>query len=69
VQPPIWAKLMHLESEAVLRTMLALADLGIPSLSVQDSIIVQQDNEYRARDILCERYKEVTGATPSIITH
>ena len=33
-QPPIWAKLMYLESEAVLRTMLALKDLNIPSLSV-----------------------------------
>jgi hypothetical protein len=69
VQPPIWAKLMYLESEAVLRTMLALVDLGIPSLSVQDSIIVQRDNEHRARDILSERYKEVTGATPLIIIH
>jgi hypothetical protein len=50
-EPPIWAKLMYLESEAVLRTMLALVDLGIPSLSVQDSIIVQRNNEHRARDI------------------
>jgi hypothetical protein len=32
--PPLWAKLMYLESEAILTTMLALADLGIPSLSV-----------------------------------
>jgi hypothetical protein len=68
-QPPIWAKLMYLESEAVLRTMLVLADINIPSLSVQDSIIVQRDREQRARDILLERYKEVTGATPRIITH
>jgi hypothetical protein len=68
-EPPIWARLMYLESEAVLRTMLALADLDMPSLSVQDSIIVQRDNEHRARDILSERYKEVTGATPFIITH
>jgi hypothetical protein len=42
-QPPIWARLMYLESEAVLRTMLALKDLGVPSLSVQDSIIVQRE--------------------------
>ena len=35
---------MYLEREAILTTMLALADLGIPSLSVQDSIIVPQDS-------------------------
>jgi hypothetical protein len=30
-EPPIWAKLMYLESEAVLRTMLDLANLNIPA--------------------------------------
>jgi hypothetical protein len=68
-EPPIWAKLMYLESEAVLRTMLDLADINIPSLSVQDSIIVQRDHEHRARDILSDRYKEVTGVSPCVITH
>jgi hypothetical protein len=68
-EPPIWAKLMYLESEAVLRTMLALAEINIPSLSVQDSIIVQRDHERRARDILSDRYKEITGTTPCIVIH
>lgn len=67
-QPPIWAKLMYLESEAVLRTMLALKDLGIPSLSVQDSIIVQQERGRLARETLSALYRAATGATPRITT-
>jgi hypothetical protein len=35
--PPIWARLMYLESEAIFQTMLALKDLNIPSLPVHDS--------------------------------
>jgi hypothetical protein len=66
--PPLWAKLMYLESEAVVRTMLALKDLGIPSLSVQDSIIVQQERETLARETLSTFYKVTTGATPRITT-
>jgi hypothetical protein len=68
-EPPIWARLMYLESEAVLRTMLALAEINIPSLSVQDSIIVQRDYERRARDILSDQYKVITGTTPCIVIH
>jgi hypothetical protein len=67
-QPPIWAKLMFLESEAVLKTMLTLKDLNIPSLSVHDSLIIQRDNRQRARDTLSELYKATTGATPCIVT-
>jgi hypothetical protein len=36
-EPPIWAKLMFLESEAVLKTMLALKDLNI--LAFQFTIV------------------------------
>jgi hypothetical protein len=57
---------MYLESEAILKTMLALADLGIPSLSVQDSIIVPQDTVELVRLTLCKFYEDITGATPSI---
>jgi hypothetical protein len=66
-EPPIWAKLMYLESEAMLRTMLALKDLNIPSLSVQDSIIVPRDSEKLARVTLSKFYKSMTGATPHIM--
>jgi len=67
-QPPIWAKLMYLESEAVLRTMLALKDLNIPSLSVQDGIIVPQDSMELSKDTLSRFYRATTGATPHITT-
>jgi hypothetical protein len=66
VEPPLWAKLMYLESEAILKTMLTLADLGIPSLSVQDSIIVPQDSVELARVTFCKFYEDITGATPCI---
>ena len=67
-EPPLWAKLMYLESEAILTAMLALADLGIPSLSVQDSIIVPQDSEKLAGVTLSKFYEGITGATPRITT-
>ena len=55
-EPPIWAKLMFLESQAVFRTMLALQERGIPSLSVHDSLIVQRDREHMARETLSDLY-------------
>jgi hypothetical protein len=64
VEPPLWAKLMYLESEAILKTMLALADLGIPSLSVHDSIIVPQDSVGLAKSTLSVCYRSTTGAIP-----
>jgi hypothetical protein len=64
--PPLWAKLMYLESEAILKTMLALAALGVPSLSVQDSIIVPRDTVELGRVTLCKFYEDITGATPYI---
>jgi hypothetical protein len=65
-KPPLWAKLMYLESEAILRTMLTLADLGIPSLSVQDSIIVPQDSVQLAKSTLSVCYRSTTGAIPYV---
>jgi hypothetical protein len=65
---PIWAELMFLESEAVLGTMLALKDRGIPSLSVHDSLIVQQSQAPLAEGILKEIYRFTTTATPQIET-
>jgi hypothetical protein len=59
---------MYLGSEAILTTMLALADRGIPSLSVQDSVIVPEDSEKLARVTLSKFYEGTTGATPRITT-
>jgi hypothetical protein len=66
-QPPIWARLQFLESEAVLQTMLALRAAGIPSFSVHDSLIVPRDNAELARDTLREMYSLTAGATASAV--
>jgi hypothetical protein len=66
-QPPIWARLQFLESEAVLHTMLALQEAGTPSLSVHDSLIVPRDNAELASDTLREMYKLTAGATASTV--
>jgi hypothetical protein len=65
-QPPIWAKLQFLESEAVLQTMLALQEAGTPSLSVHDSLIVPRDNAELASDTLREMYRLTAGAASSV---
>jgi hypothetical protein len=65
-RPPIWAELMYLESEAVLRTMLALKEEGVPSLSVHDSLIVPVSHEERARKMLVDIYAATTTATPQV---
>jgi hypothetical protein len=65
-RPPIWAELMYLESEALLRTMLALKEEGVPSLSVHDSLIVQKSRERLARSLLESNYTVTTSAAPHI---
>jgi hypothetical protein len=67
-KPPIWARLMYLESQALFWTMLTLKDVGVPSLSVHDSLIVQCDNEQLARATLSDAYRATTGAVANIIT-
>ena len=66
-EPPIWATLMYLESEAVLRTMLALQERGVPSLSMHDGILVPRDSETLAKATLKEHYRVATTATPYIV--
>jgi hypothetical protein len=68
-EPPIWARLMYLESEAVFQTVLALKDLNIPCLPVHDSLIIPRDKEQTARDIdiLSVLYEDATAATPHIV--
>jgi len=67
-EPPLWARLMYLESQALFGTMLALKALGIPSLSVHDSLIVRDDREKTARDTLSRLYAAATEAIPHIVT-
>jgi hypothetical protein len=57
---------MYLESEALVRTMLALKDEGVPSLSVHDSLIVQKSRERLARSLLESNYRATASATPHI---
>ena len=64
--PAAWAELMYLESEAVLRTMLALKERNIPSLSVHDSLIVPASEEETARELLEDHYHATTAGMPTI---
>jgi len=59
---------MYMESQALLRTMLALMDQGIPSFSVHDSLIAPLAKKQTAATILKELYEAVTEATPHIVT-
>jgi hypothetical protein len=64
--PPASAELMYLESEAVLRTMVALKESNIPSLSVHDRLIVPLSQDVTARELLKEHYRSTTTAIPII---
>jgi hypothetical protein len=66
LQPDAWAPLMFLESEAILTTMLALMERGIPSLSMHDSLIVPQRHATAATVLLRTSYEATTAATPFI---
>jgi hypothetical protein len=57
---------MFLESEAVIKTMIALQGRDVPSLSVHDSLIVQQSQEALATKLLAESYQAATTAIPHI---
>ncbi len=59
---------MYLESAAIWRTMFALMERGIPSLSVHDSLIVQRNHATSATDLLCSNYEIATGALPVVQT-
>jgi hypothetical protein len=67
-QTPVWARLQFVESEAVLRSMLALQAEGVPSLSVHDSLVVPLDSEQPARHALSQAYNAIAGARPYIVT-
>ncbi len=64
-----WAELMFCESEAILKTMTDLMSLGVPSLTVHDSIIVPRSRHRLTRQILEGRYFAHCGATPLLQDH
>jgi hypothetical protein len=66
VWPPLWAELMFIESDAILKTMVALKERGIPSLSVHDSLIVPEREETTARELLSSFYEATTTTKPVI---
>jgi hypothetical protein len=64
-----WADLMYAESEALVRTMLALMrEHRVPSLTVHDSLIVPASKEKLAQWQLSRSYKATTGVLPILKT-
>jgi hypothetical protein len=64
--PRLWAKLMKLESSAIVATLSDLMAKGIPALPVHDSIIVPAQFEPQAIMALDRHWAEVTGARPAL---
>ena len=64
--PRLWAKLMKLESSAIVATLSDLMAKGIPALPVHDSIIVPDQFEPQAIMALDRHWAEVTGARPAL---
>jgi hypothetical protein len=64
-----WAKLMWHESLAVFFTMRDLMELGVPSLSVHDSLIVPLSKCEVAEGQLSDRYHWVCQFRPILKTH
>jgi hypothetical protein len=62
--PRLWAKLMNLESNAIVATLADLMAKGIPALPVHDSIIVPAHFELQAIMALDRHWVEATGARP-----
>jgi hypothetical protein len=60
----LWARLMYLESSAIVATLVDLMAKGIPALPVHDSILVAADFELQAVLALDRNWNEVTGAQP-----
>lgn len=64
-----WAELMHLESQAVLGTMLQLMNRQIPSLAVHDSIIVPLSQGDEATHRLKHWYHRYANVWPVLVRH
>jgi hypothetical protein len=62
-----WSDLMFEESDAIIRTMLALKrQHNVPSLPVYDAIIVPTANWEIAKEVLTEQFRIVTRAKPRL---
>jgi hypothetical protein len=59
-----WSDLMFIESQAMLGAMSELMSLGIPSLTVHDSLIVPVSKREIAERVLSEHYLKEVGAVP-----
>jgi hypothetical protein len=60
----LWARLMYLESDAIVATLSDLMAKGIPALPVHDSIIIPAGFELQAVLALDRHWEEITGARP-----
>jgi hypothetical protein len=59
-----WSDLMFIESQAMIGAMSELMSLGIPSLSVHDSLIVPASKREVAEQTLSKHYQRETGTSP-----
>jgi len=59
-----WSDLMFIESQAMIGAMSELMSLGIPSLSVHDSLIVPASKQEVAEQTLSKHYLKETGTVP-----
>ena len=61
-----WADLMFVESEAIIGTMVALMETGVPSLPVHDSLLTPRSAVPMAIELLKANYRSVTGMEPML---
>jgi hypothetical protein len=59
-----WSDLMFIESQAMIGAMGELMSLGVPSLSVHDSLIVPASKQEIAEQTMSEHYLKETGTSP-----
>jgi hypothetical protein len=64
--PGLWARLMYLESSAIVATLDELMAKGIPALPVHDSVIVPAGFELQAILALNRHWEDVTGTPPAL---
>ena len=64
-----WSKLMYLESEIVIGTILELMSVhNAPALPVYDCVIVRKSDQELAMRILSEQFYKQTGLVPKLKT-
>jgi hypothetical protein len=59
-----WSDLMFIESQAMIGAMCELMSLGIPTLSVHDSLLVPASKQEVAEQTLSKHYLKETGTAP-----